>query len=290
MKSDGMYAALDASARVECERWAHELLYDGWFSRDDHHALNESLVALLCCYPNVPLSAVPRNRERIQAAIVDVVCEDVPCRESDLPDDVRKAFQTYVDKAEKSLSATQPLTQGAKYLAIWNQKFPGKWRPEPEDGQQLFWRGQTYSCWINAKGRSRWTQPRFMPGRDYDGAFRGIEFSKRCSLDMVRAIAEHRGTRSGPMLNPELAAALTRTAGETNVTADGSAKTTARRGRSDADLLKILADGKELARADHARRLGISMRQLRKVLAQATALESRLSKSNRWASPVGSKA
>ena len=50
MKSDGMYAALDASARVECERWAHELLYDGWFSRDDHHALNESLVALLCCY------------------------------------------------------------------------------------------------------------------------------------------------------------------------------------------------------------------------------------------------
>jgi len=276
MKSDGMYATLSASSTVDYGRWVHELLYEGWFSREHHHALNEDLVELVCCYPNLSPAAVPRNRERIQDAIVDVTCEDVPCRESDLPSHVRDTFRSYIEGAAKSLKAKRPLSQGETYLAVWNQKFPGKWRPEPESGQQQLWHGLGYSCWINAKGKLRWRQARFMPGRDYDAGFFGIEFSKRCSLEMVRAIAEYKRHEAGPMLNPSLAAALAMPAG---MSEDGTAQPNAtggRRRRSDEELLRILADSKSgMLRGEQARRLGVSARRLRDLIQQAQEVQSR---------------
>ena len=67
-------------------------------------------------------------------------------------------------------------------------------------------------------------QPRFMPGRDYDGAFRGIEFSKGVAWTWFapsRNIEVRAPVRCSIL---SLWLQLTRTAGETNVTADGSAK------------------------------------------------------------------
>ncbi len=200
----------DGSPRTRYERWLDESRFEGWFKRLYPRAFTDELIEFVCCYPDGAHEAVARNREHIQDVITHVfVSQDVACDDADVPQTVLEQFRLKFNAAVKALKKPLPKDECALNLKVWDSGFPGKWRPEPTPaGDQPFFEVFGYQCWISTQGKLRWEQPRFMPGRDYDGTFRGSEYVTKCRLELVRAIAEYRNEETGRMLNPELFAAL----------------------------------------------------------------------------------
>lgn len=206
----GGLSGRDRVSRTKYELWLDKSRFEGWFSRRHHRAFAEDLIEFVCCYPDGDNGAVEDNREHIQDVITHVfVSQDVACNDADVPQPVLEQFRLKFDAAVKTLKKPLPKDECALNLKVWDSGFPGKWRPEPTPaGDQPFFEVFGYQCWISAQGKLRWEQPRFMPGTDYDGTFRGSEYVTRCRLELVRAIAEYRHEETGRMLNPELFAAL----------------------------------------------------------------------------------
>ena len=276
------------AGRTEYQQWLEECLYDGWFRRPDFQAFNKELIQFVCCYPDVDKAALFRNRERIEDAVVEVVCDDVLIDESDVPEHALDAFRSEYDEVIARMNAPLPEDIGVLNLAVWESSFSGKWRPDAAaDGKQLLWEGFGYSCWIDAAGAASWQGPRFVPGQAYDGSFRGIEMSSRCSLKMVCAIAGFKNKETGIRLNPELFRAL-RDLGygeEVALEVDQNKEKRAsgnQKERSDEELLAILADSKKLQRAAQAKRLRVTDRGLRNILARAGAVAARANAVRQW--------
>lgn len=204
-RTTGLNLPVDADERTDYRRWLTESAFDGRFRRPDFEAFNRELMEFVCCYPDVDKAAVARNRERIEDAVVEVVCEDVVIDETDVPQHALDAFRSKFSEAAARLPSPLPEDNGMLNLLVWEGGFPGDWRPEASpDGKQLLWEGFGYACWIDAAGAATWQGPRFVPGKDYDSSFRGIEMSSGCGLNMVCALAGFRNQETGRRLNPEL--------------------------------------------------------------------------------------
>mgnify|MGYP000843889264 CR=1 FL=1 len=276
----------DGSPRTRYERWLDESRYDGWFTRLNHQAFGDDLIEFVCCYPDGSKDSVARNRDRIEYVINEVFAsQDVACDEADVPQHVIEQFRLKFAGALKALKKPLPKDEGALNLKVWNSGFPGDWRSEPTaNGDQAFFAVMGYQCWMSAQGKLRWEQPRFVPGRDYDGTFRGSELVTKCRLEVVRAIAEFRHGETGLMLNSSLAAALdSRHDGMSPMARNPATNPAANQvQRSDANLLAILAASRKLSRADQAKQLGVTDRGLRDILARARKVQGDAIDANKW--------
>ena len=191
------------------EQWLEEAAHDDSFERPNHQAFNRDLQKLVCCFPDRDLSAATNQQRRIETAIVAAETAQQPIDAEEVPDDVLR----HLDGVLRSAAAIDPdeaLAHEPVFIRrLWDEYFRQR-RPaiHVEAGRFVITAHQGYECLMMEDGSITWEGPVFRPGIDYDGAFRDLIYSKRCTLRVVRAIAAYKVEGHTKMLNADLVKAI----------------------------------------------------------------------------------